>query len=138
MKIKGRGYAWGLSSVILVVGFFVLPVVFIKPRESEILQTVLSCIQILWVCFPPIAFILAFIGKVRSEGGTKARSLCNIGAVIGWIESVVLMFHGFGALWMDVFPIPTEAAEIATFVDTFLIAGYFLIGYIRGKILWFI
>lgn len=85
-----------------------------------------------------IGFIFAFIGKVRSKYGTKARRLCNIGAGIYWIVSVALMFAGLFALWMDVFSIPARAAEITGFVDTVLIAGYFLIAYIRGKILWFI
>lgn len=135
--IKGRGYAWGLSSVILAAGFFVLPIVLIKPSSSETLEIILSYIRILWVCFPAVAFIFAFIGKVRSKWGTKARRLCNIGAGIGWVVSVVLMFSGIGALWIDVFSISARAAEITGFVDTVLIAGYFLIAYIRGKILWF-
>ncbi len=135
--IKGRGYAWGLSSVILSSCYFVLPLFIFKP-SSGTAAILFSYFQILWVFFPIIGFILAFIGKVRSEYGTKARRLCNIGAGIGWVVSVVLMFSGLGALWMDVFSISARAAEITCFVDTILIAGYFLIAYIRGKILWFI
>jgi len=135
--VKGRGYAWGLSSVILSACYFVFPLFILKP-SSETAAILFSYLQILWVFFPMIGFILAFIGKVRSEWGTKARKLCNIGAGICWVVSVMLMFFGLGALWMDVFSISASAAEITGFVDTVLIAGYFLIAYIRGKILWFI
>ena len=135
--IKGRGYAWGLSSVILSACFFVLPLFILKP-DSETAAILFSYLQILWVFFPLIGFILAFIGKVRSEYGTKARRMCNIGAGICWVVSFVLMFSGFGVLWMDVFSIPATAAEVTGFVDTVLIAGYFLIAYICGRILWFI
>ena len=138
MLTRGKGYALGLSSVIFAIGFFVLPIVFIKPSFFMIPDMVLSYIRILWVLFPAIAFVLAFIGKVKSKRATKARRLCNIGAGIGWIASVVLMFTGFGSLWMDVFSISAVAAEVTCLVDTILISGYFLIAYIRGKILWFI
>jgi hypothetical protein len=135
---KGRGYAWGFSSVIFDVGYLVLPFVLIKPSSSAALETLVLCIQILWACFPFVAYILAFVGRTRSEGGTKARRLCNIGATIGWIFSIMLMFMAFGSLWMDVFSLSAAEAEVTTFVDTFLIAGYFLVAYISGKILWFL
>jgi len=136
--VKGRGYAWGLSSVIFAAGYFVLPIVLIKPSSSVTLEIILSYIRILWVGFPAIAFVFAFVGKTRSEWGTKARRLCNIGATIGWLASIMLMFFGFGALWTDVFSLSAWEAEVTTFVDTILIAGYFLIAYIRGKIFWFV
>lgn len=135
---KGRGYAWGLSSVIFAAGYFVLPIVLIKPSSSVTLEIVLSYIRILWAFFPAIAFIFAFIGKTRSEWGTKARRLCNIGVTIGLFASIILMFFAFGSLWVDVFSISAWEAEVTALVDTGLFAGYFLIAYIRGKILWFI
>lgn len=135
---KGKGYVWGLISVILDVGFFVLPIVLIKPGSSVTLEIVLSYIRILWVFFPVIAFIFAFIGKTRSEWGTKARKLCNVGAGIGWIVSSILLFFAIGILWTDVFSISSWVAEITAFVDTILIAGYLLISYIKGTPFWII
>ena len=102
--IKGRGYVWGLSSIILSCCYFVILPFIIKP-SSESLEVLFLCIQILWVILPMIGFALAFIGKVRSEHGTKARKLCNIGAGICWNESVIFMFAGLLVLWMDVFSI---------------------------------
>lgn len=84
--VKGRGYAWGLSSVILSACYFVFPFFILKP-SSETAAILFSYLQILWVFFPMIGFILAFIGKVRSEWGTKSRKLCNIGAGICWVLS---------------------------------------------------
>lgn len=133
-----RGFACGLSSVILSSCYFVLPLIIIKYSSSVTVAIIQSCIRALWVFFPVLGFVFAFVGKVRSDYGTIARKLCNIGAGIGWIASIMLMFMAFGALWMDVFSISAWAAEVTSFVDTVLIAGYFLIAYIRGKLLWFI
>lgn len=133
---KERGYAWGLSSVIFDAGYFVLPFVLTKPSSSVTLEIIWP--YILWVSIPAIAFVFAFVGRTRSEWGTKARTLCNIGATIGGLVSIVLMFSGFGALWIDVFSLSAREAEVTTFVDTILIAGYFLIAYNRGKIFWFV
>ena len=131
--IKGKGYAWGLSSVMLAIAFVVLPFALIKPSS----WVPLSIIQVVWAFFPTFAFVLAFVGKVRSEQRTKARRLCNIGAGMGWLVSTMLIFAGLDILWTEVVSLPETAAEITTIIDTVLIAGYLLIAYIRGKIFWF-
>lgn len=135
---KGSGFAWGLSSVLFAAGYLLLPFFLIKPGSTEMMERLLSYIQILWAFFPAIAFGLAFIGKKKSQQETKARRLCNIGAGIGWLASFVLLYWAFSFLWVDIFSIPARAAEVICLIDTVLVTGYFLIAYICGKLLWFI
>ena len=137
--VKGRGYAWGLSSAILSS----IPVT--SPFWAVIIGSVAGVklfdefiFQILFLGLPPIGFVVAFIGKVRSDYGTCARKLCNIGAGIGIVMSAILIWSMIGVLLQDVFSVPEYPAVITGLVDTILISGYFLIAYIRGKVLWFI
>ena len=137
--IKGRGYVFGLSSVILSSMSFVSPFlaviigsIFGKKIFYEFI------FQILYIGLPPIGFITAFVGKVKSDYGTRARKLCNIGAGMGIVMSTILILSMIKILLQDVFSVPEYPAVITGFVDTVLICGYFFIAYIRGKLLWFI
>ena len=137
--IKGKGYVWGLSSVILAVVFLSFPfwMALIIAVSGVNIFDVLA-VQISFIVLPLVIFVVAFIGKVRSERGTKARKLCNIGAAIGWSELAVISFSGFTVLWTDVLPIPIVAADITILVDTILLCGYLLIAYLTGKLLWYV
>ena len=137
--IKGKGYVWGLSSVILAGLFLSFPFLMaLITAVSGVKVFDVLAVQISFIVLPLVTFVVAFIGKVRSEHGTKARKLCNIGAAISWSELVVLSFSGFAALWTDVLPMPAVAADITIWVDTILLCGYFLIAYLTGKLLWYV
>ncbi|MBQ8398525.1 MAG: hypothetical protein IJX08_01015 [Clostridia bacterium] len=141
MLATKRGIVWGVLSVIVSVGSFVLPIMalIIGTVAGKAVYDVLWPIALaLFLCFPPIGFVLAFIGKVRSASETKARTLCNVGAGVGIVLSAVFLWMMTGAAFQDFLLLKEDAAVITALIDTCLLTGYFLAAYIRGKILWFI
>lgn len=131
---KGKGYAWGLSSVILSSVSIASPflgVIFMSDESTMIA----SILPFLYICIPPVGFVVAFIGRVKSEHGTRARKLCNIGAGIGMAMCAIFIWSFVGVFLEE--SIPEYPAVITSLVDMVLISGYLLIAYAKGKLLWF-
>ena len=136
---KGKGYAFGLSSVILSAlsaGFPFWVILLGGIFNVKVIAELIS--QILLVILPPAGFAFAFVGRVRSESGTQARKLSHIGAAMGVSMSLAPMFSAFLVLWEEVSFIPTSVGYATACVDTILLSGYWMIAYIRGKVFWFI
>ena len=136
---KRNGYVWGMLSVILSSCSIASPFLGVIIGSMAGLPVFLEPIfQILFLFLPPIGFIFAFIGKVRCENGTEARKLCNIGAGIGIVMSAILIWSMAMVLLQDFFSLTEEVAAVTGLIDMILIAGYFLIAYIKDKLLWFV
>lgn len=137
--MKERGYGWGLSSALASSLSLAFPLVSVMVGSmagaGAVLQTVCMC---LFLLFPPIGFVLAFIGRGKSEYGTKTRRLCNVGAGIGLVISAVFVCAFTNVLLQDAFSISLQAASVTGVVDATLFALYFWWAYVRGKILWFL
>lgn len=137
--VKGRGYVWGLSSTVLSsISLFLPFVAVISGSRSRGMDTTELALLILSFGLPPVGFVLAFVGRVRSNYGTQARKLCNAGARMGLVMSAILIWSMGSVLLQDVFSVPEYPAVITGLVDTVLIYGYFRIAYSMGKILWFL
>ena len=141
MKVsKGNGYAWGMASVILSLYSIASPflgVIVSFVRDDPELSGITFHTGLGYLLLP-IGFAFAFIGKVRSEYGTKARKLCNIGAGISAAMAALRVWTAAFVFLKIYWSVAEQAAAITALIDTILLVGYFLVAYITGKLLWFI
>lgn len=141
MKInwKSDGKPWGVASIIVSVGTFVsFPLAAVLVGDGGLHWVFKLVLSVLFVASFPVGYVLAYVGKKKSEERSEAMKSCNVGAAVSVFVSSILVFSlAFVALQLW-FYVDETAAAVTALVDTVLISGSLIMMYVRSKLLWFI
>lgn len=136
-KKYGKGFVLGLTSLIVSVVSFNMFLVIEIVSHLEIHAVLQIVIYVLIMLSYPAGFVLSFIGKIQSEKSTVARQLCYVSACISTFVCTIIIFAFSAAVLQDAFNIEETASYVTALIDAILIMGYFVLAYIRGKLIWF-
>ena len=136
---REKGYGWGIASLIIAITNLASPILMVMlGLLISNMPLIEPLFQVLFVSLAPIGFIVAFLGKVRTISGTRARKFCNFCAGVGLVICAIFGGALIGVFWLDVMHVGRYAAMVTAWVDTILIIGYWLIAYICGEVIWFV
>ena len=137
-KKYGKGFGWGLISLIVSVVSYNMFLIIMLVSDSEIHPVLQIVIYVLLMLSYPAGFVLSFIGKKKSEKSTVARQLCYVSVCISTVLCTVVIFTISATILQNAFNIEETASYVTALIDAILIMGYFVLAYIREKLIWFL